>query len=294
MNELQLSNGLVSIATKINSHKNNIGYSFIEIGKELIRAKEEDIKHGEWQLFLDEINMSRTQAQRHITVTEQYKMGKLPDVGTIGLNAMYEIATLSEERRQDAINEDGTAKSVREIQSLKQEVKKAEQAKQQAESQAETERKERERLERENEELANVEPERIEVVPDDYDFYKGNYESAVSLQKRYKEQMEEMSEELNTVHDELKKERYKITDDEAEEKEKQVKIMMLDASKSVLQTKIDIDEFMQKVAVTSYRRGAIAASSENAKKKIREGIDDLKNFISEMEMALDGTIEQDY
>src|SRR5699024_4856475 len=44
----------------------------------------------------------------------RYIMGKLPDVGTIGLNAMYEIATLPEERRQDAINEDGTAKSVSE------------------------------------------------------------------------------------------------------------------------------------------------------------------------------------
>src|SRR5699024_10643130 len=73
----------------------------------------------------------------------------------------------------------------------------AEKRAKQAESQAETERKERERLERENEELANVEPERIEVVTDDYDFYKGNYESAVNLQKRYKDQMEEMRKELN-------------------------------------------------------------------------------------------------
>src|SRR5699024_5234179 len=176
----------------------------------------------------------------------------------------------------------------------KEKLEQAEKRAKQAESQAEIERKERERLERENEELANVEPERIEVVPDDYDLYKGNYESAVNLQKRYKDQMEEMRNKLNSVHDELKQERYKITDDEAEEKEKQVKIMMLDASKSVLQTKLDIDEFMQKVAVTSYRRGAIAASSDSAKKKIREGIDDLKNFISEMEMALDGTIEQGY
>src|SRR5699024_1270004 len=141
--------------------------------------------------------MSRTQAQRHITVTEQYKMGKLPDVGTIGLNAMYEIATLPEEKRQEAINDDGSVKPIREIRELKKENKELETKYKQAESQAETERKERERLERENEELANVEPERIEVVPDDYDFYKGNYESAVNLQKRYKDQMEEMRKELN-------------------------------------------------------------------------------------------------
>ena len=221
----------------------------------------------------------------------------------IGQQKTFLLATMEDEQREQATEKGIPTKegyksidkaTQKEINEYKRNADEAEKRAKQAESQAEIERKERERLELENEELANVEPEIIEVVPDDYDFYKGNYESAVNLQKRYKEQMEEMRNELNSVHDELKQERYKITDDEAEEKEKQVKIMMLDASKSVLQTKIDIDEFMQKVAVTSYRRGAIAASSENAKKKIREGIDDLKNFISEMEMALDGTIEQDY
>lgn len=197
MSEIQLPSKLTSIATRINSHKNNIGYSFIEIGKELIKAKKEEIQHGEWQLFLDEINMSRTQAQRHITVTEQYNMGKLPDVGTIGLNAMYEIATLPEEEREkEHTLSSGETKTVdemtvRELQETKRKLKQAEQ-------QTEIERKERERLEKENEELANQEPERIEVVPDDYDYIKGNYESAISLRDRYKEQLEEMREELES------------------------------------------------------------------------------------------------
>src|SRR5699024_8388232 len=76
----------------------------------------------------------------------------------------------------------------------KEKLEQAEKRAKQAESQAENERKERERLE---EELENQEHERVEVVPDDYDFYKGNYESAVNLQKRYKDQMEEMRKELN-------------------------------------------------------------------------------------------------
>src|SRR5699024_7550537 len=173
----------------------------------------------------------------------------------------------------------------KEINEYKRNADEAEKRAKQAESQAETERKERERLERENEELANVEPERIEVVPDDYDFYKGNYESAVSLQKRYKKQMEEMREELNKTN-------VKGSDEEKKLKEREVKLLQLDASKSVLKTKISIDEFLQEVAVTSYRRGAIATSTDNTKNKLREGLDDLKNFIKEMEMALDGTIEQ--
>src|SRR5699024_50693 len=82
---------------------------------------------------------------------------------------------------------DGEIKTNKEYQGLKRQLEQAEQ-------QAEIERKERERLE---EELEKQEPERVEVVPDDYDFYKGNYESAVNLQKRYKDQMEEMRKELN-------------------------------------------------------------------------------------------------
>src|SRR5699024_9561528 len=124
----------------------------------------------------------------------------------LGIKALYEIATLpQEEREKEHVTSKGETKTVdemtvRELQEVKRKLKNTEQTKRQAESQAETERKERERLERENEELANVEPERIEVVPDDYDFYKGNYESAVSLQKRYKKQMEEMREELNKTN----------------------------------------------------------------------------------------------
>src|SRR5699024_1950792 len=85
---------------------------------------------------------------------------------------------------------DGDITTNKEYQELKRQLE-------QAESQAETERKERERLERENEELDNVEPARIEVVPDDYDFNKGNYECAGNVQKRYKEKKEEMRKELN-------------------------------------------------------------------------------------------------
>src|SRR5699024_10779785 len=218
-----------------------------------------------------------------------------------GQQKTFLLATMENEQRKQATEkgiptkegyksiDKATQKEIAEYRKNTDEaIQKAEQAErraEQAEQQAETERKERERLERENEELANVEPERIEVVPDDYDFYKGNYESAVSLQKRYKKQMEEMREELNKTN-------VKGSDEEKKLKEREVKLLQLDASKSVLKTKISIDEFLQEVAVTSYRRGAIATSTDNTKNKLREGLDDLKNFIKEMEMALDGTIEQ--
>src|SRR5699024_9852439 len=238
----------------------------IKVGGVLLKARDKlgNNKNGVFQKWLASGRISKDDAYYYINLNISSR-----NLDNIKLdNFLNAPKTLQKEvMKKNAPEElkqkvyDGDITTNKEYQELKRQLE-------QAESTAEAERKERERLERENEELANVEPEIIEVVPDDYDFYKGNYESAVNLQKRYKDQMEEMRNELNSVHDELKQERYKITDDEAEEKEKQVKIMMLDASKSVLQTKLDIDEFMQKVAVTSYRRGAIAASSDSAKKKI--------------------------
>src|SRR5699024_4610494 len=150
-------------------------------------------------------------------------------------------------------------------------LKEKEQAKrraQQAETQTQAEQKERERLERENEELANREPKVKEVI---------------------KEVDNTDHERIRFLEEKIK--RMQANDQDVSAKEKEVKLLKLDANKSVLKTKISIDEFLQEVAFTSYRRGAIASSSDSTKNKLREGIDDLKNFIKEMELALDGTIE---
>lgn len=147
-----------------------------------------------------------------------------------------------------------------------QRAKQAEQQAEQAKKQAESERKERERLEEESE---NIEPQIKEVIKE---VDKTDYQKIKKLEK----QIESMKENNKSL----------------DEKEKEVKLLQLDASKSVLQTKISIDDFLEEVAFNSYRRGAIASSSEGTKKKLQEGIDDLQNFINEMEMALNGTIEQ--
>lgn len=154
----------------------------------------------------------------------------------------------------------------KEMNEYKRDAEEAEKRAQQYEKQAEIERRERERLE---EELENKEPEIKEVVKE---IDKTDYEKVRNLERQI-ETMKKSNEDLD-------------------DKEKEVKLLQMDASKSVLQTKISIDEFLQEVAFNSYRRGAIASSSEGTKKKLREGIDDLQNFINEMEMALNGTIEQ--
>lgn len=283
LEEISLSNDLNVITAEINSYKQVAGQAIFEIGKRLRHVKENDLVHGEWENYcIETLDMTPAYANRYIKVFEEFKgTNQYPG---IGLKNLYEIAALPpEEREKEHTLSSGQTKTVdemtvRELQEIKKQLK-------QVESERDAERKERERLE-------NQEPKIIEVVPDDYDYFKGNYEAALNQQKYYKKQMEEMKKELDNLHNSLKRERSRMTDNDAEKKEKEVKLLTLEASKSVLKTKISIDDFLQEVAVTSYRRGAIAAASDGTKNKLREGIDDLKNFIKEMELALDGTIEQ--
>lgn len=198
MNEVALSDDLNVIATRINSRKQIIGHSLIEMGNDLSEAKKKDVSHGEWTSFLKVIGIHERQAQRLMKVATELGESKTTTWSDLPFRALYEIATLpQEEREKEHTLSSGETKTpdemtVRELQEIKKQLKEVEQAKQQAEKQRDIERKERERLE-------NQEPERIEVVPDDYDEIKGNYESAVGLMDYYKEQLEEMRKELNNI-----------------------------------------------------------------------------------------------
>jgi len=207
------------------------------------------------------------------------------------------LATMEDEQREKAINEGVPTKqgnksideaTQKEINEWKRQAKESEQAKQQAERQAEQARNSEQIMQRKLEESENKEPEVVEkeilkeVVPE---YVKEQLQEKESTLQSNKEEMESMKQELHKLRNR------NTGQNDQEEKEKEVKMMMLDASKSVLSTKIKIDEFLQEVAVTPYRRGAIATSSDGTKRKLQEGIEDLRNFINEMELALNGTIE---
>lgn len=300
MNEIQTDTFDYSLVDKATSDylkekeavmKEIVNNASENLGKELYEAQQRLAKNGygcfeEWYTAL---GFKTTNVYHYInrySFLQQLKEQK--DIETfqeLPVRVQNEMSKKSAKKEVNQAVFDGDIKTHKEYKEMERKLK-------QAETQAETERKERERLERENEELANREPEKIEVIPDDYDKLKGGYKAVERLRDRYKKENEQLRRELKELESEINKN--KIIGDEIdyERKEKEVKLLQLDASKSVLKTKISIDEFLQEVAVTSYRRGAIAASSEGTKNKLREGIDDLKNFIKEMELALDGTIEQ--
>lgn len=253
------------------------------------------------------------------------EQNKIETFQSLPISLQNEVSKKSADKKVNQAVFEGDVRTRKEYKELESRLKQERQAKQQAESQAEIERKERERLESENEQLANQDPERIEVVPDDYDYYKGNYESAVSMQNRYKEQLEEMREELNNKEPEVKEvipeetkqeiahlrkmidqsekaieekqdqiDAYKLKDisgfDE-EQSEQEKRKLELEAEKSVLRFKIKVDKFMEEIAPYGYMDGEIASSSDETKKKLRQSVDQIKDLTKNIESALKGRIE---
>lgn len=286
MDEIQLSSDLNVITAEINSYKQVAGQSIFEIGRRLKHVKENDLVHGEWEKWCSEtVEITPAYANRYIKVFEEFKGSN--QYTSIGLNKLYQIATLpKEEREKEHITSKGESKTidemtVRELQEVKKKLK-------QAERQAEQAQKSEEIALRKLEEVERKEPEVItqevikEVIPE---HIKKQIQEKDKVLQSAKEEMESMQSEIDKL------ERLTTGMDEEAKKEKEVKLLMLDASKSVLKTKIKIDEFLQEVAVTPYRRGAIAASSQAAKGKLAEGVEELKKFIEEMELSLNATIE---
>ena len=187
MNEITLSNNLSQIELEISHHKQIAGQSIWEIGRRLNHVKENDLVHGEFGGWLDKIGIHYREANRMMTVAKQ-----LPNVTTLsdlGSSALYLIATLPEEEKQEQIQriEDGDTPTVRELQEVKKKLKLSKLV--------------NERLRAENEKIKSskieVKETIKEVVPDDYkatqDLNKQLLEKNKELSKTVKA-MEERSE----------------------------------------------------------------------------------------------------
>lgn len=128
MQEIALSNNLSQIELEINHHKQIAGQSIWEIGRRLNHVKENDLAHGQFMEWLKKIEFSQTVANQFMKVAKE-----LPNSVTsqnLGINALYLIATLPEEEKQEQIEkiEQGESPTVRELQEVKKKLKLKEQA----------------------------------------------------------------------------------------------------------------------------------------------------------------------
>ena len=196
MNEIALSDNLAQIEYEIREHKAKIGQSIWEIGRRLKHVKENDLAHGQFLDWVERIGIARNEAQKYIKIVNELSPN-YETFNNLGLSALYLIATLPDDEKQTQLDRigNGDNPTVRELQEVKRQLKL---------SQADNER-----LKVQNEKLADqvisktekvVEKEVIkEVVPEDYQFFKSNYEASERNNEFYKQQNSELREEMKEL-----------------------------------------------------------------------------------------------
>ncbi|HEN4525592.1 TPA: DUF3102 domain-containing protein [Streptococcus agalactiae] len=166
MNELTLSDNLAQIELDLRQENEQIGKSIWKIGCMLKHVKENDLAHGQFMDWYQNIGYNKNFVSKAITIAD--KLSNFPALGNIGTEALYLIATLPDEQKQEQIEriESGDNPTVRELQEIKRENNRL--------------KSENARLEQQKENLAEqalsakiVEKEVIkEVIPDDYESTK--------------------------------------------------------------------------------------------------------------------------
>lgn len=206
MNQLVLSSDLNVITAEINSYKQIAGQSIFEIGKRLKHVKENDLAHGEFGKWLESIDINHRVANTMMKVYSE-----LPNSSTysnLGFNALYLIATLPEELRDQphTIPSTGETKTVdemtvRELREVKNALKQAEERATKAEKDLE-ERPEKIVL-REDKSRINSLQNEIDRLKSDSDILKKKVElneREANQYKKLKEQIEFLSREKDDLH----------------------------------------------------------------------------------------------
>lgn len=128
MQEIALSDNLQQIELEINWHKENAGKSIWEIGRRLNHVKENDLAHGQFMEWYQGLGLDKDFVSKSMKIANE-----LPNFVTfrnLGTTALYLIATLPEEEKQEQIEkiEQGESPTVRELQEVRRRLKLKDQA----------------------------------------------------------------------------------------------------------------------------------------------------------------------
>lgn len=291
MNEVQLSNDINVITAQIKSYEEAGNYLIWEIGRRLIHVKSNNLNHGEFGEWLSELGMNQNVANRYMKIVSELD-GKYDSSHNLGFQNLYAIATLPEEERtREHVTSKGEVKTpdemtVRELQELKKQIKaKDEQIALQAKM---------------IDDLSDQEPEIIEKevvvekIPDDYSFFKGNYEVTKSNYEFYKSQNEDLRNEIKNLEERIKQE----SSSEQETKLLQEKITALESTrfemhekeksyKRVTNLSLEIENILDNHACLKYSKDFKNLSLDRqAFLELEDSIERLEQWISEIKSEL--------
>ncbi|MEX5940543.1 DUF3102 domain-containing protein [Staphylococcus haemolyticus] len=205
MNELQLSNDLTTIETEIKSYQNIAGQSIFEIGRRLKHVKENDLVHGEWSKWLKSVNFNDSQARKFIKVSDEFQKRSMSN--TLGVEALYQIATLPEpERTKEHTTSNGETKTpdemtVRELRELKKQLKQRDEQNAKLQSQVEQAQRSEEIAKKQLEDAESREPEVIEkyMEPEDYQETKNALAQSRHQQKLIEQRNQKLEKDIKEM-----------------------------------------------------------------------------------------------
>lgn len=290
MQEIKLSSDINVITAEINSYKQIAGQSIWEIGRRLNYVKENDLAHGEFMSWYQSIGLDKHFVSKSMTIAKQ--LVNFQTLGNLSNEALYLVATLPEEERtKEHVTSKGETKTpdemtVRELQELKKQLKaKDEQIAMQAKMIDDLQEQEPEIIEKEVV---------VEKIPDDYSFFKGNYEVTKSNYEFYKSQNEDLRNEIKNLEERIKQE----SSSEQETKLLQEKITALESTrfemhekeksyKRVTNLSLEIENILDNHACLKYSKDFKNLSLDRqAFLELEDSIERLEQWISEIKSEL--------
>lgn len=292
MNEIALSNDLNTLSSEIIGFKRLAGQSIFEIGARIKHVKEHDLAHGQFEAWLLSINIEPSSARKMMTIADEL-LSNRSTLNDLGMSALYLIATLPDEEKQTQLDriENGDNPTVRELQDVKRQLKL---------SQADNER-----LKAQNENLAEqalsqtekvVEKEVVrEVVPDDYQFFKSNYEASERNNEFYKQQNSELREEMKELERIIKEQQQNRASREelsALEERKQAISSELDSLEKIVEFNESVESFLTAHASLQYssdfsnlyNNRDLTLSLLDTINRLEKWIDDIKSELPKSEI----------
>lgn len=279
--ELSLSSDLNVITAEINSYKQVAGQAIFEIGRRLKHVKENDLVHGQWESWLNSVEIHQRQAQRFIKVFNELETNATP-VSHLGIKMLYEIATMPDEEREKehVIPSTGETKKVNEMTSRElREVKKALREAEEKAQKAQNESSHYQKL------WNQVKNKPAQIVT----------QTKEVVSEQVKREIEHLKLEnaalrngLSNTKEKLKEKELQSADFDEEMSKRQLMKLQKEADISVLGVSVAYKRFIENTSITPYLQGAIATATDSEKKRLTELIKSAEKIIHDSKMALSG------